>query len=79
MKFKNTLKSIFDEFSTEIYCLRETGDLDDELYEATFEYLINTGNIPYGVAEERTGDPYEFVSEFLLKGYSNIKNVSEHI
>ena len=45
MKFKNTLKSIFDEFSTEIYCLRETGDLDDELYEATFEYLMNTGNL----------------------------------
>jgi hypothetical protein len=30
--------------------------------------LTNTGNIPYGVAKARTGDPYEFVSEFLLKG-----------
>jgi len=79
MKFKNTLESIFDEFSTEIYCLRETGDLDDELYEATFEYLINTGNIPYGVAKARTGDPYEFVCNFLLDGYRNSKNISEHI
>jgi hypothetical protein len=76
MKFKNTLKSIFDEFSTEIYCLRETGDLDDELYEAMFDYLINTGNIPYGVAKARTGDPYEFVCNFLLDGYRNSKNIS---
>ena len=79
MKFKNTLKSIFDEFSTEIYCFRETGDLDDELYEATFEYLMNTGNIPYGVAKARTGDPYEFVCNFLLDGYRNSKDISEHI
>ena len=76
MKFKNTLKSIFDEYSTEIYCLRETGDLDDELYEATFDYLINTGNIPYGVAKARTGDPYEFVCNFLLDGYRNSKKIS---
>ena len=69
MKLKSTLASIFAEYSTELYVLRETGDLDDSLYEATFEYLLDNNLIPYGTATASSGDPYNFVTEFLMKGY----------
>ena len=41
------------------------GDLDDKLYDALFDYWFNTGDIPYGVAKARTGDPYEWVAQNL--------------
>lgn len=76
MRFRKTLKSLFDEFSVELYCLRETGDLDDELFQAAFEYLCDSGEMPYGVAKGRTGDPYEFVTQFLMDGFTkNTSNV----
>jgi hypothetical protein len=70
MKLKSTLESIFAEFSTELYTLRETGDLDDALYEATFEYLMDNNLIPYGTATAKTGDPYNFVADYLMDGYN---------
>lgn len=69
MKMTNTLASLFAEYSTEIMVLRDTGDLDDDLYQSTFEYLMDNNLIPYGTAKARDGDPYNFVTEFLLKGY----------
>lgn len=41
------------------------GELSDALYERTFDYLCANNEIPYGVAKARTGDPYEFVLEYL--------------
>lgn len=69
-KMKNTLASLFAEYSTELYVLRETGDLDDNLFQAAFDYLMDNNLIPYGIAKARDGDPYEFVTEFLMKGYN---------
>jgi hypothetical protein len=70
MKMTNTLASLFAEYSTEIYALRETGDLDDDLYQSTLQYLMDNNEIPYGTATARDGDPYNFVCDFLMEGYN---------
>jgi hypothetical protein len=67
---KTTIESLFKQFGTEMYVLRETGDLDTELYYATFNYLMDNNLIPYGTAKARDGDPVEFVIDYLLKGYT---------
>jgi len=36
-------------------------DLPDELYSRLFDHYCNNGEIPYGVAKARTGDPYEWI------------------
>jgi hypothetical protein len=38
------------------------GDMDQDLYDALFDYYLNAGEMPYGIAKSRTGDPYEWVS-----------------
>ena len=35
--------------------------LSDEMYEYFFEYFCSTGEMPYGVAKARTGDPYNWI------------------
>lgn len=38
---------------------------DDQLFQALFEYFLSTGEMPYGVAKARTGDPYLWIAERL--------------
>ena len=42
-------------------------DLDDqpELYEKLFTYFLDSGEMPYGVAKARTGDPYSWILDEL--------------
>lgn len=68
-KMVSTLASLFEEFSTEIYVLRTTGDMDDTMYEYFLDYLLSNNEIPYGVAKARDGDPYEFVYDYIMSGY----------
>ncbi len=60
-----TLQHILDRFKFEVKQFQKGGDLDDDLYEALFDYYSNAGEIPYGIAKARTGDPYEWVSQRL--------------
>lgn len=34
-----------------------------------YEYYLNSGEMPYGVAKARTGDPYEWCLTRFLKDY----------
>jgi hypothetical protein len=63
------MNTLFEKFATELYVLRETGDLDHELYEAAFDYYCQNGEMPYGVAKARTGDPYVWITDKLMEGY----------
>ena len=60
-----TLEHILDRFKYEVRHFEQGGDLDNDLYDALFDYYLNTGDIPYGVAKARTGDPYEWVAQNL--------------
>ena len=60
-----TLEHILDRFKFEVRQFQKGGELDDDLYEALFDYYFNAGEMPYGTAKARTGDPYEWVSQRL--------------
>jgi hypothetical protein len=73
-KFKPTLES-FTEFTeahtkrlkaTAFYLEIDT-ELTDEDFDYFFEYYLNSGEMPYGVAKARDGDPYEWVAERIIK------------
>jgi hypothetical protein len=62
----STLKHILDRFPAEIKAFEQGQDLEDNLYDALYDYYMSSGEMPYGVAKGRTGDPYEWVTERLV-------------
>lgn len=38
-----------------------------ELFEELYMYFVNCGEMPYGVAKARTGDPYEWISDKVVE------------
>ena len=36
-------------------------DLPEDLFEKLYEHYTSNGEMPYGVAKARTGDPYEWI------------------
>jgi len=57
-----TLKHILNRFKTEVKKFQQGGDLDHDLYYALYDYYSDQGEMPYGTAKGRDGDPYEWVS-----------------
>jgi hypothetical protein len=60
-----TLSHIMDRFKHEIDQFEKGGDLDNDLYYALFDYYSDHGEIPYGIAKGRDGDPFEWVTDRL--------------
>lgn len=60
-----TLDHILDRFKHEVSQFEQGGDLDDDLYDALYDYYANAGEMPYGTMKARTGDPYEWVTQRL--------------
>jgi hypothetical protein len=60
-----TIEHVLNRFKHEVKQFEQTGELDQDLYEALFDYYSDAGEIPYGVAKARTGDPYEWVADNL--------------
>jgi hypothetical protein len=40
-------------------------DLSYDLYDALYDYYLSSGEMPYGVAKAREGDPYEWIANQL--------------
>lgn len=40
-------------------------DIVADFYEELYEYYLNSGQMPYGVAKARTGDPDQWILEQL--------------
>jgi len=59
------LDHILDRFKYEVRSFEQGGDLDNDLYEALFDYYYDLGEMPYGTAKARDGDPYEWVAQNL--------------
>lgn len=47
-----------------------TENLSDELFEKIYTHYALTGEMPYGVAKARTGDPYEWIHNTLCQEYA---------
>jgi hypothetical protein len=60
-----TLQHVLNRFKHEVKQFEQTGELDDDLYEALFDYYMDSGEMPYGVAKARTGDPYNWITDRL--------------
>lgn len=58
-----TIDHIIKRFKHEVKSFVEDGELDTDLYHALFDYYSDAGEMPYGVAKARAGDPYEWTSE----------------
>jgi hypothetical protein len=56
-----TLQDILDKYPSEIEDLKSGGEFAENLFDDLFEYYLETGEMPYGVAKARTGDPYEWM------------------
>lgn len=62
-----TLDHILNRFKHEVKQFEAGNDLDSDLYEALFDYYSDHGEIPYGIAKGRTGDPFEWVTQRLVQ------------
>lgn len=62
-----TFDHVLSRFKNEVKRFEQGEDLDSDLYEALFDYYSDHGEIPYGVAKGRTGDPYEWVTQRLVQ------------
>ena len=65
-----TIDHVLNRFKHEVRNFEATGDLDDDLYHALYDYYSDNGEMPYGTMKARTGDPYEWVSDRLAKELS---------
>ena len=60
-----TIDHILNRFKHEVKKFEQAGELDDDLYHALFDYYCDSGDMPYGTAKARDGDPYEWVANNL--------------
>lgn len=56
-----TMKHIINKFKHEVKNFVAGEELDNDLYEALFDYYCDMGEMPYGTAKARDGDPFEWV------------------
>lgn len=56
-----TLEELKAKHADELATLEATGDMSEELYNDFYEYYLLLGEIPYGTAKARDGDPYQWV------------------
>lgn len=59
----DTLAHVVKRFPKEVKDFVAGGELDDHLYEALFDYYMLHGEMPYGTAKGRSGDPFEWVTQ----------------
>ncbi len=59
----NNLEHIVTRFKHETKKFLNGDMLDEDLYNALYDYYVDNGEMPYGVAKAREGDPYQWVSD----------------
>ncbi len=68
--FKN-LDIILQDYSEDVEEFKRTGELSSQLYDALFSFYMDSGEMPYGVAKAREGDPYNWVADQLTQALGN--------
>lgn len=51
------------QYASDISKLVKTQEMSEDLFDALYEYYLNSGEMPYGVAKARDGDPMEWVCD----------------
>jgi hypothetical protein len=65
----HTLNHIVNKYKHEVKSFLDDADMSENLYDALYDYYLDRGDMPYGVAKAREGDPYQWVAN---KFYSDI-------
>jgi len=63
----STLDHILKKFGHEIGKFKDSGELDGHLYIALFDYYQHAGDMPYGIAHSKDGDPHSWVGDKLTQ------------
>ena len=67
-----TLNEIRSKYSKEITALKRGDNLAyNGLFADLYEYYYNNGEMPYGTAKARDGDPYEWIADRLDRDLCN--------
>jgi len=59
----HALKHIANRFKHEVKNFMNSGHMADNLYDALYDYYYDIGELPYGIAKAREGDPRQWVEE----------------
>ena len=59
----DTMKHIISKFKHEVKNFVAGEELDQDLYDALYDYYCDMGEMPYGTMKARDGDPYEWVTQ----------------
>lgn len=59
----HTLNHIVNKYKHEVKNFLDGADMSENLYDALYDYYLDRGEMPYGVAKAREGDPYQWVSD----------------
>jgi len=62
-----TMDHILNRFKHEVDQFEAGEEMDSDLYYALFDYYSDHGEIPYGIAKGRDGDPFEWVTQRLVQ------------
>lgn len=60
---RETLQHIINKYKNEAKRFVAGEDLDQDLYDALYDYYCDQGEMPYGTMKARDGDPYEWVTQ----------------
>lgn len=66
---ENSLQAIVRRFGKEVREFASNGDLDNDLYDALYDYYFD--DMPYGVKKARDGDPYEWIGDHFQSAIDN--------
>lgn len=61
----SSIDDIVAQHQSDITQFKNTGELSDALYSALYDYYTDNGQMPYGTAKARDGDPYEWIGDQL--------------
>ena len=65
MESDGGLDHILGRFKHEVREFKNGNDMSDDLYHALYDFYLDSGDMPYGTAKGRDGDPMEWVSNRL--------------
>jgi len=66
-----TLKDLLSDPDIQIFVKNPEEDISDAAYEKAYTYYLSNGEMPYGTAKARSGDPYMWVMDRLEQDWKS--------
>lgn len=65
-----TIREIMSQDDIDLFVT--TGEIDQVVWEKLFDMFVNTGEMPYGTAKARDGDPYQWITDRLDQEFDQL-------